>query len=925
MKKLTFLAIFAIFASLLMQISAEDLYTRITEEPDTWDGEYIIACENYEPHKYVWLGGKDPRFLWNEDGCMDADGFYTDDGLQINWISTNTAFFKIKSLPDGGYSIRGNNNYFIGADETQTSIHKEMASMTTVYANDISISNGIVNISSRNTIEKYYLVCIKSGFFSFNSDKDIANSQVSGSASRVTKDLVLYKRNNPSNKVSTPYSNYLTRTYVLRGSTLTIDSDQGTHLKINVNGKPSQVYETNHVEITMPEDENENSFVVYITAIDPTGKKTDSDKVELILYLENANVENIKEVLNSLGTKNQKCFLNPLTVVYQNKYNYVYLKDETGSILVRNKGIITGLKNGDIINGGFLFFLSREGYDYYFMTNIQNFVKSETSGTPVSPTAINIKDVSNYKVYEYVTFKNVKYDNQYFYDRKDGSKIGLFTLSELTENEFENGKVYNITGFLERKSNLIVVNVISKEELQLVETPTITPAFGQINKGSEITISCTTEDAVLNGTINGETIENGVLPYSFKAEKNGEIIVNVWASKDEMENSEILSGTFTVETYAYKDVISYSDKEFINGVNAIFFDITRNGAVYSLWGNIVEDDQEVNHHLKFDRKAGNKIGIVMKSSPASVSSIAITWDESSTSGAGFIIYGKNCPYKGVYQLHDAGEEIGTLITTVKYSESTNNATTVELGDQFSFIGIRPVDSEISNIKSIEFSWNENTQGGQDVSYKKATSTYISDGRFAVLSTIYGDAVKREETLGGHLNSTEVEISSSTISLAKGQTDVDEFEILKNKDNTYYLRGGLESNDTRRYLAGVQYYGLKLLPEPDETAKVTLEKKSDGIVVKFKDGDYLMYGDNKFVKGGYVDNATPTDEDVVLMPVYVYVSSSNNSTGVEEITINEDDSDTMYFNLNGVRINAENITPGIYIVRQGNKVSKKVIR
>lgn len=457
-----------------------------------------------------------------------------------------------------------------------------------------------------------------------------------------------------------------------------------------------------------------------------------------------------------------------------------------------------------------------------------------------------------------------------------------------------------------------------------IEPLRISPDFGLIEKGSVITTSYP-EGTTLNGTINGDPIENAPNPYTFTAEKNGEIIVNVWASKDEMEDSEILSGTFTVETYAYKDVISYSDKEFINGVNANFFDITRNGAVYSLWGNIVEDDQEVNHHLKFDRKAGNKIGIVMKSSPASVSSIAITWDESSTSGAGFIIYGKNCPYKGVYQLHDAGEEIGTLITTVKYSESTNNATTVELGDQFSFIGIRPVDSEISNIKSIEFRWNENTQGGQDVSYKKATSTYISDGRFAVLSTIYGDAVKREETLGGHLNSTEVEISSSTISLAKGQTDVDEFEIIKNKDNTYYLRGGLESNDTRRYLAGVQYYGLKLLPEPDETAKVTLGKKSDGIVVKFKDGDYLMYGDNKFVKGGYVDNATPTDEDIVLMPVYVYVSSSNNSTGVEEITINEDDSDTMYFNLNGVRINAENITPGIYIVRQGNKVSKKVIR
>lgn len=101
-----------------------------------------------------------------------------------------------------------------------------------------------------------------------------------------------------------------------------------------------------------------------------------------------------------------------------------------------------------------------------------------------------------------------------------------------------------------------------------IEPLRISPDFGLIEKGSVITISYP-EGTTLNGTINGETIENAPNPYTFTAEKNGEIIVNVWASKDEMEDSEILSGTFTVETYAYKDVISYSDKEFINGVIAV--------------------------------------------------------------------------------------------------------------------------------------------------------------------------------------------------------------------------------------------------------------------------------------------------------------------------------------------------------------------
>ena len=61
-------------------------------------------------------------------------------------------------------------------------------------------------------------------------------------------------------------------------------------------------------------------------------------------------------------------------------------------------------------------------------------------------------------------------------------------------------------------------------------------------------------------------------------------------------------------------------------------------------------------------------------------------------------------------------------------------------------------------------------------------------------------------------------------------------------------------------------------------------------------------------------------------VYVGVKkgSSVKVTGVETVEFDEN-AEAQYFNLNGVQVKAENLTPGLYIVRQGNKVSKQVIR
>lgn len=49
------------------------------------------------------------------------------------------------------------------------------------------------------------------------------------------------------------------------------------------------------------------------------------------------------------------------------------------------------------------------------------------------------------------------------------------------------------------------------------------------------------------------------------------------------------------------------------------------------------------------------------------------------------------------------------------------------------------------------------------------------------------------------------------------------------------------------------------------------------------------------------------------------------TGVENVSVAEADLPVVYYTLQGVSVSANNLTPGLYIVRQGNKTTKHLIR
>ena len=453
----------------------------------------------------------------------------------------------------------------------------------------------------------------------------------------------------------------------------------------------------------------------------------------------------------------------------------------------------------------------------------------------------------------------------------------------------------------------------------------IKPGFGTIEVGTEITISCATEGAVLSGYItkDGEDtyVENAQLPYTFTADKEGTISVYVSATKEGYDESEALNGEFIVKTavpVAYRDVITPGELTNVSSYPNKPEELKKGGASYLITAIVAN---KTANYIQLNSKSN--AGIVMNVSNAAPSKIIIKWNESHSNTLN--IYGKNIPYTATSELY--GSDKGNLIGTATYDAES---TVVELDGTYTYIGL--VSSKGSmKINSIEFIWNEGAAGGADVTYTKASEAKA--GNFAVLATADGKAVGRN----ADLNPVAVTVSGDAIGLYKSQPDVDEFEIIE-KDATnkiYNLCGGLSSDNSRRYLTydtdGVtttaatvtKVDGKDVVSTDDANANVTFESTAAGLLVKFNDGQYLMFNGTKFIKADYGE-AVVQAEGETLTPVIVFLSSSNVSTGVETVEFDEN-AELQYFNLNGVQVKAENLTPGLYIVRQGNKVSKQVIR
>lgn len=79
-------------------------------------------------------------------------------------------------------------------------------------------------------------------------------------------------------------------------------------------------------------------------------------------------------------------------------------------------------------------------------------------------------------------------------------------------------------------------------------------------------------------------------------------------------------------------------------------------------------------------------------------------------------------------------------------------------------------------------------------------------------------------------------------------------------------------------------------------------------------------------GGYNAYSLPAEAPEAIVPAKAIYTVEGSGSGVEDITVEPAaDGETIYYNLNGVRVDADNLSTGIYVKVTGNTATKVVIR
>lgn len=189
----------------------------------------------------------------------------------------------------------------------------------------------------------------------------------------------------------------------------------------------------------------------------------------------------------------------------------------------------------------------------------------------------------------------------------DGTEINLF-------NNFKNTSVeagtYNITGIIGVYNTTVQLQPISFEKVQVVETKCATPTFshnaGVIAKGTEVTISCSTEGSTLMYTVNDEIFESETSTATVTI--NETTTISAVASKTGLEDSDEANVTYIVNQQGGDDPVEGTAIFKVSTVTD-----PANGAVFvhNTDGNLIDQsftDNGVTLAFTADNPS-NKVGI----------------------------------------------------------------------------------------------------------------------------------------------------------------------------------------------------------------------------------------------------------------------------------------------------------------------------
>lgn len=116
-----------------------------------------------------------------------------------------------------------------------------------------------------------------------------------------------------------------------------------------------------------------------------------------------------------------------------------------------------------------------------------------------------------------------------------------------------------------------------------------------------------------------------------------------------------------------------------------------------------------------------------------------------------------------------------------------------------------------------------------------------------------------------------------------------------------------------------------IPQTDRTlTAVLIENGSDETFSMENDADRFVTVPSSGTADSY-DNATSFVLSPVSGDVTVTAAFSSDSQGIIDIFGDENDGPVEFYNLQGVRIDADNLVPGIYVIRRGDKTAKVYIK
>ncbi len=661
-----------------------------------------------------------------------------------------------------------------------------------------------------------------------------------------------------------------------------------------------------------------------------------------------ADIAALLEANKSLGSNRETSTATyklggAVTAVYQNGNN-LYVKDDSGYLLVFGS---TGknYKNGDVIPVG----ITGKVQNYY---NLFELVEIDAStfgdgvpGTAVEPVAVKVNEVENHPVSEYVKLEGVTVANML--GTKSNFNITDPTIDgvKLTgRNNFQidpvNGDNLTVYGFVVRYNEeyqVYPVEITSASGQEVVATPFFSVAPGEVMAGTEVAITCATEDARIYYTLNGDEPTVASTLYENPIAVSENVTIKAIAVKDGMQNSSVKTGVYTIKVlpknvamfdFTLPATLEPAYPADINGAGLTDEAPNKSAKVTGVHfynGNVaVTSTKGGSTDAKIYYQSGGAIQLRVYNGGSTT--IESTDPDNNIVKIVFVYNNGNTSYSKVTKPENG--TWGSLDAATKSAAWTGDAQKVV----FAYTGTQ-------QINSIEVTCAKDLTEGKPIELPKAGTV--------------------AETLE-LANNTEVKILYDlTVGYVNGKNifakDADDEFIQIYGDNSYkvgdVIAGGWDAMYSLRNDIP-QLTPVTMLPAATEgsfTVAVVnaAEVTADKVNYVLKVNDVMFADDTPATKSNFVGTASEVSlpfynnyqlESVKAgkynvtfvvslfdkgLSLYVVDYELVELGGIDDVTADGGDGAVEYYNLQGVRV--ENPQSGLYIRRQGSVVSKVVIR